>query len=261
MSCSLFSFDREFRKGYTMQKQLIRKKILNVFFPPRCPICDDLLEPELVGKGYIHKHCERKVFPVDGVVCMHCGRPVEDRQEYCFDCGRKNLSHSFIQGKALFMYRGSIQKTMYRFKYANKREYADFFAETAFRIYGEWIEKKGIEVIIPVPMFLPKQRKRGYNQAECFAKQLSKRLEIPMDAEFIRRCKDTAPQKGLNDIERQKNLKDAFCCGKYTEKYEKVLVVDDIYTTGSTADAVTEILKNAGVREVYFLNVCIGLGS
>lgn len=192
---------------------------------------------------------------------MHCGRPVEKEQEYCFDCGRKNLSESFRQGKALFVYRGSIQKTMYRFKYANKREYASFFSKRACECYEEWLLKKGIEAIVPVPMYLPKQRKRGYNQAECFAKELSKELGIPMKKDLIRRCKDTAPQKQLNDIERQNNLKDAFLCNQDAGIYKTILVVDDIYTTGSTADAVTRKLTEAGVEEVYFLSVCIGGGS
>ena len=242
-----------------MGKQIIHK-IWDIFFPPRCPVCDNLLEPELVGRR-IHKKCEQKLFPVGATVCMHCGRPVNQGQEYCGDCGRKELSLSFCQGKSLLVYRGCVQKTMYRFKYANRREYAYLFAETAWQTQGEWLRKKGIEVIVPVPMFLPKQRRRGYNQAECFAKELSLRSKIPMRTDFIRRCKDTAPQKELNDIERQNNLKDAFCLGKIPEGVKRVLVVDDIYTTGSTADAVTEKLRSGGVQEVYFLSVCIGGGS
>lgn len=244
-----------------MGKQRIKKRILDIFFPPRCPICDAPLEPELIGRVSLHKQCEDKLIPVGRRVCMHCGRPVEKEQEYCFDCVRKNLSGSFCQGKALFIYRGSIQKTMYRFKYANKREYAEFFAKRACEYHGDWLLEKGIEVIIPVPMYPSKKRKRGYNQAECFAKELSKELGIPMKKTLVRRCKDTAPQKRLNDIERQNNLKEAFLCEQDVENYKRVLVVDDIYTTGSTADAVTQKLTDAEVQEVFFLSVCIGGGS
>ena len=158
------------------------------------------------------------------------------------------------------LYRGAIRKTMYRFKYSNKREYAAFFSEEAERIYGEWIRKKGIEVIIPVPMYGPKKKKRGYNQAECFAKALSERTGILADANLVMRVRDTAPQKELNDIQRKNNLKSAFHCEKNIVQYTKVLLVDDIYTTGSTADAVYEELKKNGVTEVYFLSICIGEG-
>jgi ComF family protein len=239
----------------------VNKFLADVIFPPRCPLCDGLLEPEIVGSAYIHKECEKRLFFVGGSVCMHCGSPVDAGTEYCPDCGKKSLSESFRQGKALFLYRGGIQQTMYRFKYANKREYARFFAQTAVNSYGEWLKNKDIHLIVPVPMFALKQRKRGYNQAECFAKELSKELGIPMSARLVRRCKDTAPQKSLSDIERQKNLQDAFWCEEEGKNYKRVLVVDDIYTTGSTADAVTKKLLEAGVQEVYFLSVCIGGGS
>lgn len=191
---------------------------------------------------------------------MHCGRPVKEGQEYCYDCGRKDLSESFVQGKSLFLYRGAIRKIMYRFKYSNKREYAVFFAEEAWRIYGEWIQKNGIQAIIPVPMYGPKQRRRGYNQAECFAKELSKQTQIPVQTGLVKRVRDTAPQKELNDIQRKNNLKSAFHCEQNIVQYSRVLLVDDIYTTGSTADAVYEELKKNGVTEVYFLSMCIGEG-
>ena len=233
----------------------------DILFPPRCAVCDEILEPELIGRSYIHKKCEERLLPVKGALCMRCGRPVEERAEYCFDCSRKYQKQSFLQGKSLFLYRGDIRTTMYRFKYSNKREYAEFFADYGARIYGDWIRSKEIEVIVPVPMYGPKQRKRGYNQAECFGKALSRQMEIPMDPHMVKRYKDTAPQKELNDIERQKNLKGAFVCETQKCHYKRILLVDDIYTTGSTAEAVTDALKNAGAKEVYVLSVCIGIGS
>ena len=81
-----------------------------------------------------------------------------------------------------------------------------------------------------------------------------------MDANILKRVRDTVPQKELNDIQRKNNLKTAFHCGKNIVQYTKVLLVDDIYTTGSTADAITETLLKAGVKEIYFLSICIGKG-
>ena len=234
--------------------------ILYIFFPNRCPVCDEILEPEIVGRQYIHNACRRKLIPVGKTVCMHCGRPVKEEWEYCFDCGKKNRNQSFLQGKSLFTYQGSVRKTMYRLKYSNRREYVNFFVEEAVLEYGKWMKQNGIEVIIPVPMYGPKQRVRGYNQAECFAKALSEKIGIPMEKNLLKRIRDTAPQKELNDIQRKNNLKSAFHCEKNIVQYTKVLLVDDIYTTGSTADAVTEELIRVGVKEVFFLSMCIGKG-
>lgn len=242
------------------QKMMMKNRILNLLFPPRCPVCDEILEPEYAGKRRVHCKCEKKLIPVGSTVCMHCGRPVKETKEYCFDCGKKMLSQSFVQGKALFAYQGAIRKTMYRFKYSNKREYADFFAEEAVSRYGEWIRKNKIEAIIPVPMYEPKRKRRGYNQAECFAKCLSQKTGIPMEKNWVKRIRDTAPQKELNDVQRKNNLSGAFRCREGIAPVRRVLLVDDIYTTGSTADVITEELLENGVTSVFFLSICIGEG-
>jgi ComF family protein len=231
-----------------------------VIFPPRCAVCDGILEP---GQRHIHPKCEAELFRVEGPVCMHCGRPVASgAAEYCLDCvGKRGKTGSFLQGKSLFLYKGEIKKSMYRFKYSNRREYAGFFAEGLAGQYADWLNRVRPEVIVPVPMYQKKQRKRGYNQAAVLAKALGRRLDIPVEEKLVRRVRDTRPQKLLNDIERKNNLKNAFQNAESIVKYNKILLVDDIYTTGSTADAVTECLFRAGVREVYFMSICIGKSS
>ena len=81
-----------------------------------------------------------------------------------------------------------------------------------------------------------------------------------MAASLVIRTKDTAPLKELNDLERKNNLKTAFHVKENIVQYKKVLLVDDIYTTGTTADAVTDALRGAGIENVYFLAICIGNG-
>lgn len=270
-----------------------RELICSLLFPPRCLVCDEILSPEDAHKG-IHSDCKKKLYPICGSTCMHCGRMLgrysdymenkvmehlehNSSKEYCVECRNKGYvkASSFVvstdklpfentnksritQAKALFLYRGAIKQTMYRFKYNNRREYARFFAQCAMQKYGDWIKKKEIQVIVPVPMYMSKQRKRGYNQAECFAKELSLLTGIPIDNKIIQRIKDTTPQKELSDKERKNNLKNAFQIVKSIVQYSHVLVVDDIYTTGSTAQAVAKELIKRGVRHVYFISICIG---
>lgn len=111
---------------------------------------------------------------------------------------------------------------------------------------------------MPVPMYLPKQRKRGYNQAESFARELSRLAEVPVNTGVVRRVIDTAPQKGLDEKQRKNNLKNAFQKGKNVVQYSCAMVVDDIYTTGSTAEAVARELIKQGTHRVYLLTICIG---
>ena len=115
-------------------------------------------------------------------------------------------------------------------------------------------------MIVPVPMYRLKQKGLGYNQAETFAVALARECGLPVDAGLVRRKRNTTPQKELNDLERKKNLENAFGITKETWDYKNVLGVDDIYTTGSTVDAVAKVLKEAGAEKIYFLCISIGEG-
>ena len=157
---------KDFRKE--VMKQNLKEKILekniaewkelllSIFFPRCCPVCD-----EVIAYGQkICAVCEKKVPYIKEPACKKCGKQLEnERQEYCGDCNRKK--HYFLQGKAVFSYQKEMKLSMYRFKYSNKREYADYYAEVAVLRYGTWIRHRGIEVIIPVPMFPGKKRNRG----------------------------------------------------------------------------------------------------
>lgn len=233
----------------------ICEETMDIFYPPRCPICDHVLEPGVL----ICKKCCEEVETVKEPVCKRCGKPLEnERREYCADCQRK--SHAYRQGKAIFIYKEGIRQSMYRFKYSNRREYAAFYAKEAAGLYGDWIKNNHIEVIVPIPMYQGKKRWRGYNQAEVFARALGAELKLPVNDRIVRRVRDTRPQKELNDRERRCNLKNAFQFTSDIVKYKKILLVDDIYTTGSTMDAVAERLLSGGVKTIYYICISIGAG-
>ena len=103
-------------------------------------------------------------------------------------------------------------------------------------------------------------KQRGYNQAGLIACSLSKKLHIPVDENYIIRVKKTTPMKELNNIERVKNLQNAFQIYYNGIRYNKVLIVDDIYTTGATIDACAKCLKEYGTDNVYAITLCIGNG-
>ena len=236
----------------------LKDVLLDLIFPPRCVVCDAILNRGEVG---IHKKSGQDLFLVNNPVCMHCGRPLgSNNQEFCYDCSKKSVSNTFKQQKALFLYKGKIKNSMYRFKYANKREYGDFFGKMAIILYGDWIKSHNVECIVPVPMYEKKKKKRGYNQAEVFANAISEYSGIPVCPDAVIRVRNTKPMKNLNDIERKNNLKNAFQIKEYIVQYNYIMVVDDIYTTGATADAISFELLKAGVREVYYLSICIGEG-
>lgn len=153
-----------------------------------------------------------------------------------------------------------IKQSIYRFKYRNKREYADVYAAEIARECGIVINMWEPDVIIPVPIHKERYRQRGYNQAGLIACSLSKKLHIPVDENYIIRVKKTTPMKELNNIERVKNLQNAFQIYYNGIRYNKVLIVDDIYTTGATIDACAKCLKEYGTDNVYAITLCIGNG-
>ncbi len=188
---------------------------------------------------------------------MQCGKPLEDdREEYCPDCSRKR--HIFDQGRALFSYQGVIRESLYRFKYANKREYAHVYAQEMAGLLCGWIRQKKITRIVPVPLHPSRQRKRGYNQAAVLAKELGKILNLPVDENLLFRTRKTEAQKQLSQKARFRNLKGAFAAKELPGETERILLIDDIYTTGSTADAAADALKRRGNCRVFILTVAAG---
>jgi ComF family protein len=234
----------------------VKESILNILYPPRCPICEKILK---VNNNQICSECKKKINYIQEPMCKKCGKMLMcEEQEYCYDCSRRE--HLFIRGLALWNYDKDVKKSIYRFKYNNKREYAKVYAKEIMLHHGTQIKNWKVDGIIPIPLHKSKMKSRGFNQAEVFARELAELLSVPCYNKYILRTKKTLPQKTLNDKQRIKNLKNAFKVDKNVVKLRKVILLDDIYTTGVTVDSVTEVLKQSGVNDVYFITVSIGEG-
>ena len=227
-------------------------------YPSRCLSCDEVLDFGMYKYGFCRR-CAKEIRFACEPVCKVCGKVIADENgELCKDCRKKK--HTFTQSKGVYVYEGKIKAMMYRFKYGNRRCYGHIFARDIIRLHGAWIERCGIDAIVPVPMYKKKQRRRGYNQAEVIARALSKEIGIPMYPDIVCRNRSTVPMKGLNDTQRQKNLKNAFNFNEKGILLRRVLIIDDIYTTGATLDEVAKALLKGGVEEVYGLCLCVGRG-
>lgn len=220
--------------------------------------CNNVLLEREEKYGFCVK-CKKKVFPINEPSCKKCGKALSDENDVlCTDCMKRE--HFFIQAKGLYSYDGAMKEIMYRFKYQNKRYYAKAFACLAKDRYSDFIRVNNIEGIIPVPMYKKKEKMRGYNQAEVFAKALSDELDIPVLNGLVERTRNTLPQKGLSDIKRHRNLQNAFIINEKMVQSNAVILVDDIFTTGATADVITKSLIGAGIENVYCMFICVGKG-
>ncbi|MDD4370033.1 MAG: ComF family protein [Anaerostipes sp.] len=232
-------------------------ELLNLLFPPRCPICQDVLED---SKSLICKKCYKKVIFIKEPFCFSCGKQLEDpREELCFDC--KKHPKSFDKGRALCFYNDEMRVSLSAIKYHNQRDFVKFYAaqiKNQKKILLDW----NVDLIVPVPLHPWKQRKRGFNQAMLFAKEIGIIINKPVDDKFLIRRTYTTPQKTLGPMERVKNLEKAFAVNQKERKRvgipRSVLLVDDIYTTGATVESCARVLKKVGVQKVYVYCIAIG---
>lgn len=242
------------KAGIKKAGEKFQNGILQLLYPLRCPVCDRIVKPS--GEK-ICLNCLGKLELLTPPWCMKCGKKLTEETEYCADCRRKE--HGFVQGRALYRY-DSAARSIYRFKYSGRREYASFFGEQAAEYLGNFIRDVHPDALIPVPLHKKRRATRGYNQAELLAEEIGKRLDIPVAAKYVVREKNTAPLKYENPEERQNNLKKAFIIAQNDVKLKRVMIIDDIYTTGSTMDEISSALKESGIEEIYFVALACGAG-
>ena len=234
---------------------LLWEMICDLLFPPRCPICDRVQNRRMKG---ICSDCRKKVRYITEPRCMKCSKQLADgEQEYCRDCEKH--PHLFRQGRALYDY-GTVAGALYKFKYKGKKEYGEIFGEELAYFLGDYIRRIDPDALVPVPMYPAKKRMRGYNQSQVLADALGRHLNLPVRGDLVRRVRNTRALKALNPKERLNNLKNAFNLKGNGVKLSTIIIVDDIYTTGSTIDAVSKVLLEAGVKNIYFVTIAIGDG-
>lgn len=228
---------------------------ITLLFPRRCPVCDEPVKP---WNALICEACASKFAYIEPPRCLKCGKHIGDSaKEYCDDCAAHR--HLYDSGRALFSYR-SVSASIARFKYKGRREYAAWYAACIADRLGDFIRSCRADALVPVPLHKSRLKKRGYNQAQALAEELSLRTGIPVRADLIERAGKTAPMKDLSAVERQNNLKKAFKIRHNDVKLNIIIIIDDIYTTGSTIDAMSREFRKAGVERIYFVTLAIGRG-
>lgn len=229
------------------------RKILGFFYPETCIFCGKICP------GGICADCRAKVLLIREPRCKRCGKPVRyAEEELCYDCSHRKFHYE--QGRSLWLHKAPVSQSVYDFKYKNRRVYGEVYAREFVRAFGKLIRIWEIDLIVPVPLHRKKFKKRGYNQAEIVAREIGARMGIAVDSALVIRKRDTAPQKRYGHTERRKNLADAFAVSRTEISARHILIIDDIYTTGSTVDSVAKVLRQSGAEKTYFLTISIGQG-
>ena len=196
--------------------------------------------------------------------CMLCGRLLGEEQEICAACREKVLLNTapprvekgafFDKAAAGLWYEKDVRKAIHGLKYREKQSYARPLARVMAYAFRHKLEE-AVDLVTFVPTNAATRRKRGYNQAELLARELASMLDVPC-LPTLEKTRDTRPMHGLRPEERRANVLGAYrlCCPAETVAGKRVLIADDILTTGSTLSECARMLKTAGAARV--LCVC-----
>ena len=214
---------------------------LDWLFPPKCGGCGK------TGTRWCN-HCHASVKKIEPPLCQKCGQKLT-RAELCVHCQKAAPSYTALRSWAVF--EGKARDALHQLKYNRNIGLGEKLARSLVEVVQNegWI----FDLIIPVPLGLARLAERGYNQSSLLAKPLSLALDVPYRPQLLARAKETRSQVGLTAAERRLNVSGAFVAHPSRVKGQRVLIVDDVTTSGATLEACSEALFTAGARQVYGL--------
>ena len=226
-------------------------EIMDVIFPGSCPVCSS---PPKMDEGYYAcLKCLDQVAWVGGSTCKYCGIPMHSvayEGLVCSNCRKQ--SYSFNRGKCMFILDEVGKGVIHAIKYQGAREVLNDMPHWLDRCAGYRDFLKGAH-LVPVPLHRRRESKRGFNQSLWIAHAIKKDLGSEVEVgDFMKRTRNTPTQTRLEKKERKKNVKNAFALkpGVCLDSIYKIVLIDDVFTTGATLDACTKAWNEAGISNV-----------
>jgi ComF family protein len=228
--------------------------LIDFLFPPLCHVCRTFI-PD-AGALHICPACREEMPMVGSPLCPVCGIPFlgagEDHP--CEAC--LTDPPSFDAARAALLYEGPCRDLVHAFKYRNKTHLRRPLALLTMEGVSEFVASRAPDLIVPVPLHVRRLRSRGFNQAVLLGDLLAREWKLPLARRALRRIRWTEPQINLAAHERRDNVKGAFAVADPAAVAGKrVLLVDDVLTTGSTAEECSRVLKRAAAAEVTVITV------
>lgn len=226
---------------------------LNLIFPEKniCFVCGEY------GKDILENLCSicRNQFVFIDRGCSVCGRGLlEDTLDSeqiirCAQCIKH--PHYFKKSISVLSYEGNIRNLIHRFKYSDHSHMYKMFGRLMVKTIRDY-DFEYVDLVVPIPLHLNRLKKRGYNQAELLASYIGKELDLKVDSKALVRQKETSAQNKLSKSDRAKNIEGVFnISDNFDFLQKKILLIDDIYTTGSTVDECSKVMLEHGAGEIF----------
>ncbi len=232
---------------------------LGFFYPEICRLCES--ERATAKNGFVCSKCWQQVRFIRPPFCERCGLPFEGDITTTFECTNcREMELHFSFARSAVVAKTVVLEAIHRFKYQNALWFENFLADLFLREAVPALQGQNWDFIVPVPLHSVKQREREFNQAERLAAHLSAAVKIPLNIKLLRRVTSTKTQTLLTREQRAENMRGAFAVRKDVKlNGEKIILVDDVFTTGATTSACAQALRVAGAGEVCVWTVARGL--
>jgi len=232
---------------------------LGFLYPEICRICESERAP--AKAGFVCSKCWTQVRFIRPPFCERCGLPFDGHITTKFECTNcREMELHFSSARAAVVARTVVLEIIHRFKYQRELWFESFLADLLLREALPALREADWDFIAPVPLHSLKEREREFNQAEHLARRLGADLGLPMNARLLRRVEPTRTQTLLTRRERAANVKNAFAIEPGTRlDGERIVIFDDVLTTGATTSACARTLRAAGAGEVCVLTIARGI--
>lgn len=232
---------------------------LGLIYPAVCQVCGTARATS--SQCFVCEACRAKVRPIEAPFCLRCGLPFQGEITTPFECANCcDAAWDFSRARSAVIAGEVLLQIIHRYKYGHALWFEPFLAELLIARARPELAAEHWDWIVPVPLHPVKRREREFNQAERLARRLSRATGIALHRRLLRRIVPTRTQTLLTRPERLENVRDAFRARRLARlNGERIVLVDDVFTTGATTGACASVLRRLGAGEVCVWTVARGL--
>ncbi len=230
-------------------------KFLDIIFPERCIICGNVMKATK-NRIALCRHCADELIFLDEVpTCRICGCQLTAAEPFCLTC--QTHVHYFTRAVSCFPYQGGVRHAILQYKFGGRRDYCRTFARLLYYRVLPFHKQHPFDYVVCTPMTKESLQERGYHHINLIAEPVAKALGVPFLSEAFLKSAETRKQSSLDYVSRFKNVEKAFSLSmpKKTFKGKHILLIDDVLTTGATADALSKLLTSSGAEKILVATV------